>query len=108
MRARDPRTKCEFPVEVLLPDGEAWAVIRDVHQGGAKLEGVTGVRNGQGCTLVLGTRRMPATICWTGPGGIGLKFQRRLLAEEFDMIVGSEAAARVRQSRRGFFGSRAA
>ena len=34
MRARDHRFLCDFPVEILLPEGEAWATIHDVAIGG--------------------------------------------------------------------------
>jgi hypothetical protein len=53
---------------------------------------------------------MPATVAWSRGGRCGVKFQRRLLPEEFDLITGVDAYAQVggrRQSRR-FFGSRAA
>ena len=109
MRTRDQRFFCDFPVEVLLPDGEAWAVIHDVAIGGAGISGIQGMRNGQGCTLVLDGRRMPATVCWVEGDEFGVKFQRRLLPAEFDMISGVDAYAQVtgRQSRRSS-GSRAA
>jgi hypothetical protein len=110
MHPRDQRFECEFPVEIRLPDGEVWAVIRDVGIGGAQIEGASGMRTGQGCTLILEGRRMPATVAWSRGGRCGVKFQRRLLPEEFDLITGVDAYAQVggrRQSRR-FFGSRAA
>jgi hypothetical protein len=109
MRTRDHRFFCEFAVEILLPDGEAWVTIHDVALGGAGASGITGLRNGQGCTLILDGRRMPATVCWVAGDEFGVKFQRRLLPSEFDMIAGVDAYAQVtrRQSRR-LFGSRAA
>jgi hypothetical protein len=109
MRTRDHRFFCEFPVDVYLPDGEAWAVIHDVAIGGAGLSGVRGMRSGQGCTLVLEGRRMPATVAWVDGDEFGVKFQRRLLPSEFDLIAGVDAYAQVtgRQSRRSS-GSRAA
>ena len=103
MRTRDQRFSCDFPVEILLPDGEAWATIHDVAIGGAGVSGVNGLRYGQGCTLVLDGRRMPATICWVQGDEFGVKFQRRLLPQEFDMIAGVDAFAQIsgrRQSRR--------
>jgi hypothetical protein len=107
---RDHRFLCDFPVEVLLPDGEAWAVIHDVALGGAGLSGIRGLRNGQGCTLVLDGRSMPATICWVEREEFGVKFQRRLLPSEFDLISGVDAWAQVsgKGQSRGFSGSRAA
>lgn len=108
--SRDRRFACEFPVEIRLPDGEAWALMVDIAVGGARLDGVSGVRVGQGCTLILDGRRMPATVTWTGSDGFGVKFQRRLLPQEFEMIAGFDAYAEIntsRQSRR-LFGSRAA
>jgi hypothetical protein len=110
MHARDQRFLCEFPVEVLLPSGEAWAVINDVAIGGAGLGGVSRLRVGQGCTLVIEGRKMPATVCWVDGDEFGVKFQRRLLPSEFDLIAGVNAYDQVvnpRQSRRPF-GSRAA
>ena len=109
MRARECRFLCHFPVEILLPDGEAWATIHDIAIGGAGLGGVGGLRRGMGCTLILEGRRMPATICWIDGDEFGVKFQRRLLPSEFDLISGVDAYAQVagrRQSRP--FGSRAA
>jgi PilZ domain len=107
MRARDQRFLCDFPVEILLPDGEAWATIHDLGIGGAGLSGASGLRYGQGCTLVIDGRRMPATICWVQGDEFGVKFQRRLLPHEFDLITGIDAYAQVSgQSRR--FGWRAA
>lgn len=107
MRSRDHRFLCEFPVEILLPSGEAWVTIHDVAVGGAGLSGATGLRVGIGCTLILDGRRMPATICWVDGDEFGVKFQRRLLPSEFDLIAGVEAYAQsAAQSRR--FGSRAA
>ena len=109
MRARDHRFLCDFPVEILLPDGEAWAVIHDIAIGGAGLSGVQGLRGGQGCTLILDGRRMPATVAWVQGDEFGVKFQRRLLPSEFDLVSGVDAYAQIggqRQSRR--FGSRAA
>lgn len=103
MRTRDHRFICEFPVEILLPEGEAWATIHDVAIGGAGLTGVAGLRIGQGCTLILDARRMPATVCWVQGDEFGVKFQRRLLPSEFDMISGVDAFAQVSgrsQSRR--------
>lgn len=108
MRARDQRFPCDFPVEVLLPHGEAWVVIYDVAIGGAGLGGVRGLRNGQGCTLVLEGRRMPATVCWVDGDKFGVKFQRRLLPSEFDMISGVDAYAQVTRPGQSRRGSRAA
>ena len=105
MRARDQRFFCDYPVEVLLPDGEAWATIHDVAIGGAGLSGVRGQRVHQGCTLVIDGRRMPATVAWVDGDEFGVKFQRRLLPHEFDLIAGVDAYAQVkghRQSRRSF------
>ena len=109
MRARDHRFLCHFPVEILLPNGEAWVVIHDIAIGGAGLGGVAGLRRGMGCTLILDGRRMPATVCWVDGDEFGVKFQRRLLPAELDLISGVDAYAQM--SRRGQsrpFGSRAA
>ncbi len=110
MRSRDHRFFCEFPVEILLPDHHCEAVIVDVAIGGAGLEGAAAMRVGQGCTLIIDGRKMPATVCWVRGDTFGVKFQRRLLPSEFDLIAGVDAYAQItgkRQSRR-FFGSRAA
>lgn len=110
MRTRDQRFDCEFEVEVLLPSGETWAVIKDIAVGGARIAGMGAVRKGQGCTLILDGRRMTATIAWVRGDESGVKFQRRLLPEELDLIAGTGTYAQFgasRQSRR-FFGSRAA
>ncbi len=110
MRNRDQRFLCDFCVEILLTDQRREAVIVDVALGGAGLEGIRGMRVGQGCTLLIDGRTMPATVCWVSGDTFGVKFQRRLLPQEFDLISGVDAYAQVmgRRQSRGLFGSRAA
>lgn len=71
---RRHRYPTAFPLVVRTPLGEFKATVIDVNQGGARLEGLSGVKRGDRVTLQVLHERVAGIVCWTTAHRTGIVF----------------------------------
>ncbi len=94
---RRHRYPAALPVVVTTPTGRQSAVLIDVNQGGARLEGVKNVMRGDRITLHVMNEQVPGTIRWASAHRIGVAFvmpARPALVDILRQGVGRSIAAR--------------
>ncbi|SHF32937.1 PilZ domain-containing protein [Loktanella atrilutea] len=73
---RRHRYPTAYPVAVTTPTGRQSAVLIDVNQGGARLEGIDNVMRGDRITLHVLNEQVPGLVRWTAAHRIGVAFQK--------------------------------
>ena len=71
---RRHRYPTAFPLTVTTPLGRQKALLIDVNQGGARLEGIDNAMRGHRVTLHVLNEQVPATIRWVAAHRIGVAF----------------------------------
>lgn len=71
---RRHRYPTAFPLVVKTPVGDCKAVVIDVNEGGARLEGLSGVKRGDRVTMQVLHERLAGVICWTTAHRTGVAF----------------------------------
>jgi hypothetical protein len=72
-------------------------LLKNLTTGGARIEGVEGLRAGDKVTLYLPSLKpKEATVMWASEDGIGLEFERPLHPDIFEELVNRHARRRER------------
>ena len=88
MNYRSRRLPCQHPVKLSTLRGTVQAVIRNVHDEGARLNGVEDVAPGETCTLTLDGLPVQSTVLWASGDSAGVAFNEKLTRRQLERISG--------------------
>ena len=86
MQYRPHRYNTQYPVEMRTPTGPQKANVIDVHNAGARLEGLRDVRRGDKVQITILSLRVDAVIQWESGGRAGLTFRPAITNDQVDTL----------------------
>ena len=94
---RAERISFDMMVRFRFTSGRGAVWLRNLTRGGARIDGIPGLRVGDEITLTIPTLKpKPARVAWVMGGGAGLEFARPLHPDIFESLVLHYAHSRPR------------
>ncbi|PUB13577.1 PilZ domain-containing protein [Yoonia sediminilitoris] len=102
MKYRPHRYNTTYPVEVVTPLGSQQAVVLDIHNEGAQLEGLRGMHRSDRLQLRILSLRVDAVVMWATGYRTGILFRPRITNDQVDTLRYRRDARKA--ARRGSVG----
>lgn len=93
MQYRPHRYNTQYPVEMGTPAGRQKGKVIDVHNAGARIEGLRGLRRGDKVQVVILSQKAEAIVQWVSGSRAGLAFRPQINDDQVDTL-------RYRQDKR--------
>ncbi|MEJ6402492.1 PilZ domain-containing protein [Yoonia sp. 2307UL14-13] len=86
MQYRPHRYNTQYPVEIHGPTGLQKAHVIDVHNNGARIEGIRGYYRGDKVQMAFLNHRVEAVVLWSANGRMGLTFRPGISDDQVDTL----------------------
>ncbi len=86
MQYRPHRYNTQYPIEMQTPAGNQKCKVIDVHNAGARIEGLRDVKRGDKVKLVILSHKVDALIQWASGDRAGLTFRPQISDDQVDTL----------------------
>ncbi len=86
MQYRPHRYNTQYPVDIHTPSGPQQGNVIDVHNAGARIEGLRGVKRGDKVQINILSLRVEAVVQWVSGGRAGITFRPQITDDQVDTL----------------------
>lgn len=86
MKYRPHRYNTQYPIDLSTPAGPQRAKVIDVHNGGARLEGLHDLQRGDKLQLDILSIRVDAVVQWVNGDRAGISFRPQISNDQVDTL----------------------
>ncbi len=102
MQYRPHRYNTQYPIELQTPTGTQKCQVIDVHNAGARLEGLRDVKRGDKVRVNILSHRVDALVQWASGDRAGLTFRPQISDDQVDTLRYRRDGRRGRHGTVGF------
>lgn len=86
MQYRPHRYNTQYPIELRTPTGRQKGNVIDVHNAGARIEGLRDLKRGDKVQVEILSHRVDAVIQWVAGNRAGLTFRPQITDDQVDTL----------------------